>query len=127
MDFWSAHGWLFLIGVMVFPRITLLLFSFTPFGWWHWLAWAFAPHLLVAALATRYYWDTNPLMCVAAWIIGITATFGEGKTANTCGSRPRGSYVCRKPTMTANGERRHGTSTAKPARFSRPISSASGT
>ena len=33
----------------------------------------------------------------------------------------------RQPTMTANGERRHGTSTAKPARCSRRISSASGT
>ena len=36
-------------------------------------------------------------------------------------------YACRQATITANGERRHGTSTEKPARSSRRISSASGT
>ena len=36
-------------------------------------------------------------------------------------------YACRQPTMTANGEWRHGTSTANPARSIRRISSASGT
>ena len=37
------------------------------------------------------------------------------------------SYARREATMTANGERRQGTSTPKPARSRRRISSASGT
>jgi hypothetical protein len=36
-------------------------------------------------------------------------------------------HVRRQPTITANGERRHGTSTAKPARSNSRFSSASGT
>jgi hypothetical protein len=82
MDFWSQHGWLFLVFLAAFPRLTMLLAVSTPFGWLHWLGWLFAPHLLVALLATYYYWETNPLLCVGAWILGVAATFGEGFGAN---------------------------------------------
>ncbi len=41
--------------------------------------------------------------------------------------RRKGFHFLRQPTMTANGERRHGTSTAKPARSNNRFSSASGT
>jgi hypothetical protein len=32
VDFWQAHGWLFLIGVTLFPRLTMLSFVSVPFG-----------------------------------------------------------------------------------------------
>jgi hypothetical protein len=53
MDFFQAHPGtgVLLLGLAVFPRITLL-FVGGPFGWLHWLGWVFAPHLLVAILAT---------------------------------------------------------------------------
>jgi hypothetical protein len=79
MDFFQAHpstGWLLLFGLALFPRITLL-FVGGPFGVLHWLGWVFAPHLLVAILATTHYWDTNPLLCVVAWFIALAGTGGE--------------------------------------------------
>lgn len=68
MNFWDVHGWLFLVGIAAFPRLTMLLAVSVPFGWLAWLGWLFVPSLLVAILATNYYWDTNPVLCVLAWI-----------------------------------------------------------
>ena len=47
----AGHGVFFLLGLAVFPRITLLLFAATPFGWLAWIGWVIAPHLLVAVLS----------------------------------------------------------------------------
>lgn len=83
MSFFDAHqwDWLVLFGLAVFPRITLL-FVGGPFALLHWLGWLFAPHLLVAILATTRYWETNPLLCVIAWFIAFAGTGGEGKLAH---------------------------------------------
>ncbi|MCU0701315.1 MAG: hypothetical protein MUC96_32805 [Myxococcaceae bacterium] len=83
MDFFQAHpstGWLLLVGLAMFPRITLF-FVAGPFGLLHWLGWLFAPHLLVAILATTRYWDTNPVLCVIAWFIALAGTGGETRVA----------------------------------------------
>jgi hypothetical protein len=37
MNFWLDHSIWFLLGLMFLPRITLLLFAVTPFGWLAWL------------------------------------------------------------------------------------------
>ena len=42
-----------------------------------WLGWIFAPRLLVAILATTAYWDTNPVLCVLAWIWALCFETGE--------------------------------------------------
>jgi hypothetical protein len=81
MDFWDYHGILFLLGCAFFPRITTLLFSSVSFGLWHILGWIFAPHLLVAILATTYYWDTNPMLVIIAWFFAFGGTGGEVKVA----------------------------------------------
>ncbi len=79
LDFWltHAHPLLLLFGLAVFPRITLL-FVAGPFGALHWLGWLFAPHLLVAIIATTRYWATDPFLCVVAWFIALAGTGGEG-------------------------------------------------
>jgi hypothetical protein len=79
LNFFEAHAlaWLVLAGLAFFPRITLL-FVGGPFGWLAWLGWVFAPHLLVAIVATSRYWDTNPVLCVIAWFIAFAGTGGEG-------------------------------------------------
>ena len=77
MDFWDVHGIWFIIFMFFFPRLTLL-FSSVAFGgvlWW--LGWIFAPRLLVAILATTAYWDTNPVLCVLAWIWALCFETGE--------------------------------------------------
>jgi hypothetical protein len=78
VDFFLSHSapWLLLVGLAVFPRLTLL-FVGGPFAVVHWLGWVFAPHLLVAILATSRYWDSNPVLCVVAWFIALAGTGGE--------------------------------------------------
>ena len=84
MDFWDVHGWLFLIAATFIPRLTMLFAVSVPFGPLAWLGWLFAPHLTVAILATTYYWDTNPLLCIVAWFVALGGTAGEGKVARSC-------------------------------------------
>ena len=79
MDFWETHGWFFLLGCAFFPRITTLFFSTVSFGFWHILGWIFAPHLLVAILATNLYWDTNPGLVIISWFCAFAGTGSEGK------------------------------------------------
>jgi hypothetical protein len=90
MNFWQNHGWLFLIAVTFFPRITMIaagtISTFGPLGW---IGWFIAPHLTVAILATTIYWHTNPVLCVVAWIVAVGGTSGEGKTASRITSRQR--------------------------------------
>jgi hypothetical protein len=77
MNFWDYHGILFLIGVALFPRITTLFFTAVTFGFWAILGWIFTPHLLVAIYATTYYWHSNPILCVIAWVFAVGGTSGE--------------------------------------------------
>jgi hypothetical protein len=79
VDFFAshAHPWLLLLGLAVFPRLTLI-FVGGPFVALQWLGWVFAPHFLVAFIATGLYWDTNPALCVVAWFIAFAGTGGEG-------------------------------------------------
>jgi hypothetical protein len=90
VSFFDAHHWpwLILAGLTLFPRITLL-FVGGPFGIFHWLGWLFAPHLLVAILATTRYWDTNPVLCIVAWFIAFAGTGGEGKVVHSRARRRR--------------------------------------
>jgi hypothetical protein len=90
VSFWDAHtwDWLVLVGLALFPRITTL-FVGGPFGLLHWLGWAFAPHLLVAIVATTQYWDTDPILCVVAWFFAFAGTGGEGKAAQRARKRRR--------------------------------------
>lgn len=82
MNYWQVHGVLFLIAATFVPRLTMLFAVSVPFGWLAWLGWLFAPHLTVAILATTYYWNTNPVLCVCAWFIALGGTAGEGKAAS---------------------------------------------
>ncbi|MEO8099753.1 MAG: hypothetical protein ABI811_18795 [Acidobacteriota bacterium] len=83
MDFWTQHGLLFLLGCAFFPRITMLFFSGISFGLWYILGWIFAPHLLVAIIATGMYWDTNPVLVILAWAFAFGGTGGEAKVAHS--------------------------------------------
>lgn len=76
-DYFQKHGWLFLLFISLFPRLTLL-FSSVPFGglFW-WLGFFFAPRLLVAILATVAYWETNPYLVTISWLIAWGGESGE--------------------------------------------------
>lgn len=86
MNFLDHHSPLLLLGLAVFPRISLLLGGFASGGILWWLGLVFTPHLLVAILSLSY-WDTNPVLVVIAWLCAIGGTGGEG----TYVSRHRGN------------------------------------
>ncbi len=75
----AGHGIWFLFGLAIFPRITLLLFASTPFGWLAWLGWLIAPHILVAVLSLPF-WDSHPVLVIIAWIMAFVGTGGESQT-----------------------------------------------
>ena len=79
MDFFEQHGWITLILLAIFPRLTLLFGSFLTGGLLWWLGWIFTPHLLVAILAIPY-WDNNPFLVIIAWLIAFSGTSAEYKT-----------------------------------------------
>lgn len=89
MDFWQEHGILFLIFITIFPRLTMLFAVSTPFGLLAWIGWLFAPHLTVAILATEFYWQTNPILCVIAWFVALAGTGGEAKMVTFSVNRNR--------------------------------------
>ena len=76
-DFWHNHGILFLIFITFFPRLTMLFAVHISFGLLGWLGWLFAPHLTVAILATQYYWQSSPILCIIAWFVAFAGTGGE--------------------------------------------------
>jgi hypothetical protein len=78
MDFWNEHGVWTLVFLALFPRLTLLFGAFATGGFLWWLGWIFAPHFLVAILSISY-WDSNPVLCVIAWLMALGGSGGECK------------------------------------------------
>lgn len=82
MNFWEVHGIFFLMIITIFPRLTLIFSGIAwGFGCFSWIGLVFLPRLTIAILATTYYWDTNPILCILAWIIALGGTAGECKVA----------------------------------------------
>lgn len=77
VDYWDKHGILYILGLLTFPRLTILFFCTVEFGLFEWALWLFFPTLLVAILATRYYWETNEFMCIASWFLVFSVAFGN--------------------------------------------------
>lgn len=76
-NYWDAHALGLLIGLALLPRLTLLLSSIATGGLVWWLGWLFAPRILVATLATISYFEANPLLVVAAWLIALGGESSE--------------------------------------------------
>lgn len=78
-DVFTNHGTWFLIGLALFPRITLMVSSVLSGGLLWWLGWIFAPHLLVAILAIPF-WHSNPVLVIIAWFMAFSGTSAESRT-----------------------------------------------
>lgn len=76
-NYWDHHGVLFLLGLAAFPRITLFLSTVASGGILWWLAWLFAPRILVAILATLAYWYVNPILVLVAWLVALGGESSE--------------------------------------------------
>lgn len=79
-SFWKHHNLIQLIGWVCFPRMMFWFFSVITGGAWFWVGVLFAPYIMAAYWATQYYWDTNPVLCVFAWIFAVLGSIGESKT-----------------------------------------------
>lgn len=97
VDYFTKHGWTFLIFVTLFPRLTLLvsglIFSSIEFGgilWW--LGFFITPRILVACLATLSYWKTNPVLVIFSWLIALSGESGEKIMINRQIFRNRKSF-----------------------------------
>lgn len=78
-DFWDVHGILFLIAIALFPRITMLLATLWGGLLW-WIGLIILPRIQVAILATYYYWETNPVLCIGAWLFCLGGESAEKTT-----------------------------------------------
>ena len=87
MNFWHVHGWLFLLGMVCFPRLTMLFATTVTFGPLAWLGWLVWPSLLAAILATNFYWQTNPVLCIAAWLFMVVKAGGASTRSRKKRSR----------------------------------------
>ena len=76
-DFWTIHGFFFLVFISIFPRLTLLFSSVTFGGIFWWLGFFFAPRILVAILATVSYWNTNKVLVIISWLLAIGGESSE--------------------------------------------------
>ena len=76
-DFWTLHGFFFLVFISIFPRLTLLFSSVAFGGIFWWLGFIFAPRLLVAILATVSYWNTNKVLVIIAWLFAVGGESSE--------------------------------------------------
>lgn len=77
MDFWTNHGIWFLILCQIFPRLTIVFGTAYPIGADQIIAWIFCPRFLAAYLATQYYWDTNPVLVMVAWVMATSSMIGS--------------------------------------------------
>ena len=72
MDFWTSHSIMFVIGLIVAPRVVLLYFgSIQPLQIPPILGFMFVPRMFLASLMTTAWFDTNTMLVVICWIIAI--------------------------------------------------------
>ena len=72
MDFWSAHGIMFLIGLILWPRVLLIYFGLIPsLSIPPILSFMFVPRMFLASILTPMYWDTNSILIGIYWVIAI--------------------------------------------------------
>lgn len=77
MSFWDVHGLFFLAGLVLFPRITVILFSHVTGGLLFWVFFLLFPRIVIPILAAYHYWDTNPILVILSFLICISAETGE--------------------------------------------------
>lgn len=83
MNFWDVHGCWFIFFMFIFPRLTMFFMGICTMGFSYpilfWVGWGLTPRLVVAILATSFYWESNPILCIFAWIYCFTIGNGSNK------------------------------------------------
>lgn len=72
MDFWDQHTVLFVIGLILWPRMLLIYFGFIPpMSIPPILGLLFVPRMFLAGVLTPMYWGMNPTLIVICWILAV--------------------------------------------------------
>lgn len=71
VSYFENHGFLLLVFLTFFPRLTLLFSSIATGGFLWWISWLFFPRILVAVLATFAYFQTNPILVTISWLVAL--------------------------------------------------------
>jgi hypothetical protein len=69
MNYWDTHGIFFLIGLLLFPRITVIFISSVTGGFFFWAVFLLFPRIVIAILAASTYWHTNPVLVLIAFLL----------------------------------------------------------
>lgn len=77
MNFWEVHGIFFLLGLVFFPRITVIFFSHVTGGPLFWIFFLIFPRIVIPILAAYHYWDTNPVLVVLSVVVCLSGETGE--------------------------------------------------
>ena len=90
INYFENHGWAWLQLVLwfLFPRLSFIFLSAMTGGFFFWLGVLIFPRIMVAYWATFYYWDTNPILCLIAWLLALgIEPFEKYKTSKIIVSR----------------------------------------
>lgn len=79
-NFWDYHGFLFILAMFFFPRLTMLFATTVGGGFLYWLGWLVAPRLTVAIIATSLFYEHNVVLLIFTWIWALGGEFGEKAT-----------------------------------------------
>ncbi|MEK9173198.1 MAG: hypothetical protein AAB594_01315 [Patescibacteria group bacterium] len=72
MDFWSEHGIMFVIGLVLWPRMLLIYFGLIPaMSIPPILGLIFVPRMLLVSILTPAYWDTNSILISICWVLAV--------------------------------------------------------
>lgn len=94
MNYWEVHGIFFLLGLMLFPRLTVTFFShLSGMGLLFWIVFLLFPRIVIAILAAYYYWDTNPVLVVIAFLVCLGGETGEKTVVQKKVARRRREYL----------------------------------
>jgi len=75
-NFWLNNSLFFLIGLALFPRLSLL-FCNVPGSILFWIGWFIFPRITIAIFATIFYSGTNPILVILSWIIALGGESAE--------------------------------------------------
>lgn len=87
VDFWTIHGWFFLLGLVFFPRITVWFFSAVTGGFWFWVGFLIFPRIFIAVIACIGFWDTNPVLCVISILCCLGGEVAEKSAGRKVGRK----------------------------------------
>ena len=71
-DFWNCYGWLFVVGLIFWPRVLLLFYgAIKPHSLAPIFGLIFFPRIFLATLLSANFWDTNQVIVTICWIIAV--------------------------------------------------------